>query len=122
MVFRVIFVVTRSTAPPNGELLGDVLYVNAPDGYRNIVYKVKHMMGLVSWLLMIAYMGEYCLMMLAPDDSIDERIMFDDDIDGYELASYSARCSARVRCQSTYFEFVLCVHMFSFFGIRVSKP
>lgn len=47
MSFRVIFVVTRSTAPPNGELLGDVLYVSAPDGYRNIVYKVKHMMGLV---------------------------------------------------------------------------
>lgn len=47
MSFRVIFVVTRSTAPPNGELVGDVLYVSAPDGYRNIVYKVKHMMGLV---------------------------------------------------------------------------
>ncbi|CAN0055017.1 unnamed protein product, partial [Ectocarpus fasciculatus] len=47
MEFQVIFVVTRSTAPPDGELVGDVLYVNAPDGYRNIVYKVKHMMGLV---------------------------------------------------------------------------
>lgn len=47
MSFRVIFVVTRSAAPPNGELVGDVLYVSAPDGYRNIVYKVKHMMGLV---------------------------------------------------------------------------
>lgn len=47
MSFRVIFVVTRSTAPPDGELVGDVLYVSAPDGYRNIVYKVKHMMGLV---------------------------------------------------------------------------
>ena len=47
MSFRVVFVVTRSTAPPNGELVGDVLYVSAPDGYRNIVYKVKHMMGLV---------------------------------------------------------------------------
>lgn len=47
MDFRIIFVVTRSTAPPNGELVGDVLYVNVPDGYQNIVYKVKHMMGLV---------------------------------------------------------------------------
>lgn len=47
MSLRVIFVVTRSTAPPDGELVGDVLYVSAPDGYRNIVYKVKHMMGLV---------------------------------------------------------------------------
>eukprot|EP00752_Nemacystus_decipiens_P006800 g6105.t1 len=47
MSFRVIFVVTRGTAPPDGELVGDVLYVSAPDGYRNIVYKVKHMMGLV---------------------------------------------------------------------------
>lgn len=45
--FCVIFVVTKSTAPPDGELVGDVLYVSAPDGYRNIVYKVKHMMGLV---------------------------------------------------------------------------
>ncbi len=53
MSFLVIFVVTRSSAPPNGELVGDVLYVNAPDGYRNIVYKVKQMMGLVralNWL------------------------------------------------------------------------
>lgn len=47
MSFRVIFVVTRATASPNGDLVGDVLYVNAPDGYRNIVYKVKHMMALV---------------------------------------------------------------------------
>lgn len=50
MEFQVIFVVTRSTAPPDGELVGDVLYVNAPDGYRNIVYKVKNMMGLVRGL------------------------------------------------------------------------
>ncbi|CAN0137151.1 unnamed protein product [Hapterophycus canaliculatus] len=49
MSFRVVFVVTRSTASSNGDLVGDVLYVNAPDGYRNIVYKVKHMMGLVRW-------------------------------------------------------------------------
>lgn len=52
MSFRVIFVVTRSTASPNGDLVGDVLYVNAPDGYRNIVYKVKHMMGLVRRLVL----------------------------------------------------------------------
>lgn len=48
MSVRVIFVVSRPSAPPNGELMGDMLYVNAPDGYHNIVHKVKHMMGLVS--------------------------------------------------------------------------
>lgn len=48
--FRVIFVVSNPSAPPDGEVVGDILYVNAPDGYRNIVHKVKHMMGLVSFI------------------------------------------------------------------------
>lgn len=50
MSFRVVFIVSSPDAPPEGDLVGDVLYVNAPDGYRNIVHKVKHMMGLVSVL------------------------------------------------------------------------
>lgn len=48
MSFRVVFVISSDSAPPDGKLVGDILYVNAPDGYRNIVHKVKHMMGLVS--------------------------------------------------------------------------
>ena len=48
MSFRVVFVVSSVSAPLDGRLVGDILYVNAPDGYRNIVHKVKHMMGLVS--------------------------------------------------------------------------
>lgn len=47
MSFRVVFVVTDDAAPDDGELLGDMLYVRAPSGYRNIVHKVKMMMGLV---------------------------------------------------------------------------
>lgn len=46
--FRAVFIVSSPSAPPDGELVGDILYVRAPDGYRNIVHKVKHMMGLVS--------------------------------------------------------------------------
>lgn len=45
---RVVFIVSSSSAPPGGQLLGDIFYVNVPDGYYNIVQKVKHMMGLVS--------------------------------------------------------------------------
>lgn len=48
MSFQVVFVISSESAPPGGKLVGDILYVNAPDGYRNIVHKVKHMMGLVS--------------------------------------------------------------------------
>lgn len=48
MSFKVVFVISSDSAPPDGKLVGDILYVNAPDGYRNIVHKVKHMMGLVS--------------------------------------------------------------------------
>lgn len=40
--------ISSPSAPPDGQLVGDVLYVDAPDGYRNIVHKVKQMMGLVS--------------------------------------------------------------------------
>lgn len=47
MSFRVIFVVSDLDAPKEGRLIGDILYVPAPDGYRNIVHKVKHMMSLV---------------------------------------------------------------------------
>lgn len=43
-----IFVVSDATSPPDGRLVGDILYVRAPDGYQNIVHKVKNMMGLVS--------------------------------------------------------------------------
>ncbi|CAM9733993.1 unnamed protein product, partial [Discosporangium mesarthrocarpum] len=44
---RVIFVVSRAWAPSEGELIGDILYVNTLPGYRNIVLKTKRMMGLV---------------------------------------------------------------------------
>lgn len=47
MSFRLVFIVSSRFAPPGGELVDDVLYVNAPDGYRNIAHKVKQMMGLV---------------------------------------------------------------------------
>lgn len=46
--FRVVFIVSSSSAPLGGQLLGDMFYVNVPEGYYNIVQKVKHTMGLVS--------------------------------------------------------------------------
>ena len=46
--FRVVFVISDPLAPPDGQLMGDIFHVKAPDGYHNIVHKVKHMMGLVS--------------------------------------------------------------------------
>lgn len=47
MSFRVIFVVSDPKAPEEGKLVGDILYVRAPDGSENLVLKVKQMMSLV---------------------------------------------------------------------------
>lgn len=44
----VVFVVSKESAPPEGELVGDILYVNVADGYRNIVRKTRAMLYLVS--------------------------------------------------------------------------
>ncbi|CAM9135253.1 unnamed protein product [Ectocarpus sp. 6 AP-2014] len=43
----VVFVMSKETAPPEGELVGDILYVAVPEGYRNIVLKTKAMLCLV---------------------------------------------------------------------------
>ncbi|CAM9480562.1 unnamed protein product [Pylaiella littoralis] len=43
----VVFVVSNESAPPEGELVGDILYVNVADGYRNIVRKTRAMLYLV---------------------------------------------------------------------------
>ncbi|CAM9650364.1 unnamed protein product [Ectocarpus fasciculatus] len=43
----VVFVMSKETAPPEGELVGDILYVSVPEGYRNIVLKTKAMLCLV---------------------------------------------------------------------------
>ncbi|CAN0264331.1 unnamed protein product [Ectocarpus sp. 12 AP-2014] len=43
----VVFVVSKESAPPEGELVGDILYVAVPEGYRNIVLKTKAMLCLV---------------------------------------------------------------------------
>lgn len=43
----VVFVMSRDSAPPEGELVGDILYVPVPEGYRNIVLKTKAMLCLV---------------------------------------------------------------------------
>ncbi|CAM9562688.1 unnamed protein product, partial [Choristocarpus tenellus] len=47
MSVQVVFLVSKSWAPMDGELIGDILYVNTPPGYRMIVLKTKRMMGLV---------------------------------------------------------------------------
>lgn len=47
MTFRLVFIVSSPSAPPRGELVDDVFYVNAPEGYHNLAHKAKHMMGLV---------------------------------------------------------------------------
>lgn len=44
---RVVFVISRASSPPEGELIGDILYVPVPEGYRNIVLKTKAMLCLV---------------------------------------------------------------------------
>ncbi|CAM9628784.1 unnamed protein product, partial [Hapterophycus canaliculatus] len=46
--FSVVFVMSKETAPPEGELVGDILYVPVPEGYRNIVLKTRAMLCLVS--------------------------------------------------------------------------
>lgn len=43
-----MFVMSKETAPPEGELVGDILYVAVPEGYRNIVLKTRAMLCLVS--------------------------------------------------------------------------
>lgn len=43
----VVFVMSKDTAPPEGELVGDILYVPVSEGYRNIVLKTKAMLCLV---------------------------------------------------------------------------
>lgn len=43
----VVFVMSKDGAPPEGELVGDILYVPVPEGYRNIVLKTKAMLCLV---------------------------------------------------------------------------
>lgn len=43
----VVFVMSKDSAPPEGELVGDILYVPVPEGYRNIVLKTKAMLCLV---------------------------------------------------------------------------
>lgn len=43
-----MFIMSRDTAPPEGELVGDILYVPVAEGYRNIVFKTKAMLCLVS--------------------------------------------------------------------------
>lgn len=42
---------SKETAPPEGELVGDILYVAVPEGYRNIVLKTKAMLCLVRRLV-----------------------------------------------------------------------
>ncbi|CAN0444807.1 unnamed protein product, partial [Laminaria digitata] len=43
----VVFIMSRDSAPPEGELVGDILYVPVAEGYRNIVFKTKAMLCLV---------------------------------------------------------------------------
>lgn len=43
----VVFVMSKETAPPEGELIGDILYVPVAEGYHNIVFKTKAMLCLV---------------------------------------------------------------------------
>ena len=44
----VVFIMSKDSAPPEGELVGDILYVPVAEGYRNIVFKTKAMLSLVS--------------------------------------------------------------------------
>lgn len=70
--FRVVFIVSSSSAPPGGQLLGDMFYVNVPDGYYNIVQKVKYMMGLVSnlpWGTLFLTLALICLSISVPKSS-----------------------------------------------------
>lgn len=46
----VVFVVSDEAAPPEGNLVGDVLYVPVPEGYHNIVLKTKAMLRLVRFV------------------------------------------------------------------------
>jgi hypothetical protein len=44
---EVIYIVSHPGASEDGDLIGDVLYVNVPRGYRNIVHKTKAMLSVV---------------------------------------------------------------------------
>ncbi|CAM9097896.1 unnamed protein product, partial [Ascophyllum nodosum] len=44
-----VFIMSKETAPPEGELIGDILYVPVPEGYHNIVLKTKAMLRLVQY-------------------------------------------------------------------------
>lgn len=46
----VVFVVSDEAAPPEGNLVGDILYVPVPEGYHNIVLKTKAMLRLVRFV------------------------------------------------------------------------
>lgn len=60
----VVFIMSKDTAPPEGELVGDILYVPVAEGYRNIVFKTKAMLCLVNTRLGCSLSLLCCLCML----------------------------------------------------------
>ncbi|CAM9130572.1 unnamed protein product [Phaeothamnion confervicola] len=46
--FRVLFIARKPGAPPDGELAGDLLYLDVEDGYYHIAAKTLGMMGVVT--------------------------------------------------------------------------